>query len=178
MGVHVAERFQRLGALVVGVHVAEESVRGEVGDRGDRRVLGDERSGERGAEVDGGHDVVGLGVHVADRLAQPAFVADLGRLGGMPDVHRAEVGAAGHRVADAVDYGDLAVVKEVLDRAHGRVEAVLVVQRNYVFLLYADVGPVVYVLRIGVRDNAVEIVVAARELDNDEFAILSCTHLD
>ena len=165
-------------ALLVGVQVAEQSVGGEVRYRRDRRVLGDERPGEGGAEVDGGHDVVGLGVHVANGLSQPALVADPGRLGGVPDVHRAEVGAAGHGVADAMEYGDLAVVEQVLDRAHGRVEAVLVVQRNYVFLLYADVGPVVYVLRIGVRDNAVEIVVAARKLDYDELAVLSCTHLD
>ena len=176
MGVHVAEGVEGLFPLVASVHVAEKSVGGEVGDRSDGRVLCYERPWEGCAEVDGGNDVVALRVHVADRLAEPALIADLGRLGGVPDVHRAEVGAVGYGVADAVDDGDLAVVVQVLDRAHRGVEAVLVVQRNYVFLLNADVGPVVDVLRVGVRDNAVEIVVAARELDYDELAVLSCTH--
>ena len=176
MSVHVAEGFEGLRSLVSTVHVVEQAVGAEIRYRGDGSVLRYERPGQRGCKVYSGDYVVRIGVHFAHSLAEPAFVADLRGFGGVPDVHRTEVGPVGHRVTHAVDDRNFAIVVQFLDGAHSGVEPVLVVQRDHVFLLDADVWPVVYVFRVGVRHDTVEIVVAPGELHHDQFSILCFTH--
>ena len=128
VSVHVAEGFEGLSSLVSTVHVVEQAVGAEIRYRGDGSVLRYERPGQRGCKVYSGDYVVRIGVHFAHSLAEPAFVADLRGFGGVPDVHRTEVGPVGHRVTHAVDDRNFAIVVQFLDGAHCGVEPVLVVQ--------------------------------------------------
>ena len=111
------------------------------------------------------------GIQVADDAAQPALGADLFRLAGVPDVHAAEVGTVGRRIADAVDDGDLAGVIQSLDLRQRRIEAELVVDVQHLVGGYAHRGPVVMVASVGVGNDRVHVVIAAGELDDDEDGV-------
>ncbi len=74
--------------------------------------------------------------------------------------------AVGARVADAVDERDIALVPERLDRCERGVEAELVVELQYLILRDVDEGPVVVILPVVVRDDCVEGIVTARELQD------------
>src|SRR5262249_26065433 len=104
--------------------------------------------------------------------AEPALGADLIGLAGVPDVHGTEMRARRIEVADAMHDGELALVPEPLHRREKRRETVVSVETQYLVVTDSDRLPVIAVERIVVWDDRVEIVVAARELDNDQHAIL------
>ena len=72
--------------------------------------------------------------------------------------------AVGVGVADALDNRHLALVVQVLERAHGRVEANVVIQAEHLLLRHPNGGAVVGVERVAVGDQGVDCVVAARKL--------------
>ena len=111
-------------------------------------------------------------VDVADDAAQPALGAHLFRLAGVPDVHAAEVGTVGRRVADAVDDGNLAGVVKRLDLGQGRVECELVVDGQRPVRGDANGGPTIVITPIIIRDDGIEVVVAAGKLNDDEDGVL------
>jgi len=80
-------------------------------------------------------------------------------------------------VADAVHDGELALVPELLDGPEERRHAIVIVQPQDLVVANRDCLAVIAVERIVVRDDRVEIVVAARELDNDQHRVLLLRHL-
>ena len=171
--VHVGEDFERLCALVRAVDVVQQTVAFEVGDRRYRHAGRYERARQACAEVYCTDNIVAAGVHLAQRLAQPTLVADLRGLGGVPDVHRAEVRAVRVRIADAVYYGDLALVPQVLDRSHAGIESVVLVDRDSAIFRDADIRAVIGVEWVVVRHNTVQVIVATRKLHHNQFAVLA-----
>src|SRR5258708_30416268 len=75
-------------------------------------------------------------------------------------------------VADAMHDGELALVPEPFHRREKRREAVVPVEPQYLVVTDSDRLPVIAVERVVVQDDRVEIVVAARELDNDQHGVL------
>src|SRR5258708_32572658 len=75
-------------------------------------------------------------------------------------------------VADAMHDGELALVPEPFHRREKRREAVVPVEPQYLVVTDSDRLPDIAVERVVVRDDRVEIVVAARELDNEQHGVL------
>ena len=74
-------------------------------------------------------------------------------------------------VPDALENGNLALVVQVLQGAHGGVKADIVVEAEHLLVGHADGGAVVGIERIAVGDQGVYGVVAARELQNHQDGI-------
>jgi hypothetical protein len=140
-------------------------------DGGDGGGVGDEGLGGGGADVDGFEGVVGAAQGVIEVVAEPALGLVFLGVGGLPDFHGAEVRAVGLGVAAAVDDGELAGVKEVLEAGHAGVEGEVVVE--LVELVFdGDGGAGFFVGVVGEGDDGVEAVVAAGELDDDEDVVV------
>src|SRR5262249_60868596 len=118
------------------------------------------RAKARAAPRTGGQ-VLLLRIDFAHRRAEPAFGADLVGVAGVPDVHGTEMRARRIEVADAMHDGELALVPEPLHRREKRREAVVPVEPQYLVVTDSDRLPVIAVERVVVRDDRVEIVVAA-----------------
>src|SRR5262249_41059365 len=93
-------------------------------------------------------------------------------LAGVPDVHRPEVGARRVGIADAVDDGELALIPDLLQRSHGRMEAIGLVEVQDLVVGDAHRRPIVAVQRIIERNDRVQIVVPTRELQGDQHGVL------
>ena len=174
------QRHHRVAARHVAVHpgeclkgehpqlfvldVGEKAVSLQIAHRGNRDAGASQRPGQAAPEVDGGQHVLALRVDVADSAAQPALGANGVRLGGMPDVHGAEVGAVGVLVADALDNGNLPFIPQGLHRAHAGVEANIAVEGEYLFLRDMHRGAGVVILSAAVRHDCIQAVVPAGEL--------------
>ena len=88
----------------------------------------------------------------------------------MPDIHRTEVRAVGHRVSNAVDDRKVTPVIDVFYRAHSGVQTVSIVQRNNLVIGDLDVRAGVFIETIFEWHDAVEVVIPARKLnDNQHF---------
>jgi hypothetical protein len=111
------------------------------------------------AEVNASQHVLLLGVEVANGTAQPALFPHLFRLTGVPDIHGTEVGAAGFRIANPLNNGHLALVIELFDWSHGRVEPNLIIDGQHLVLRDSDMWPVVIVQGVAVRNNRIQAVV-------------------
>ena len=85
--VHVSEDFKCLSALVRAVNVVEQAVAFEVGYRRHRNTGRYEGARKACAEVHAADHIFAAGIHLTQRLTEPALIAHLGRLGSMPDVH-------------------------------------------------------------------------------------------
>ena len=87
------------------------------------------------------------------------------------------MGARGVGVAHAVDDGDAALVVEGLDGAHLGMEADLVIQGQDALFRDADHGAILPVEGVGVRDDSVQVVVAAGHLqDNEDRVFVGLGH--
>jgi hypothetical protein len=106
--------------------------------------------------------------------AKPALGADLDRLAGVPDVHRAEMRPRRLLPADAMHDGELTVIPEFLHWRHVIGDAVSPVQVDDVVVADADRRPVIAIQRIVVGDNRIQIVVAAGQLQNDNARVSIC----
>ena len=82
------------------------------------------------------------------------------------------MGARGVLVPYAVDNGDFAFVIELLDRPHVGVEGQLVVYGKDFVLGNADAWTGVPVMRVGVGNDGVEIVVGSGELEHNHHRVL------
>ena len=160
-GVHAGENVQGLGALLFGFNGGQHAVAFQVAYGGNGDAGGNHGAGQAPAKVNAGQNVVLVGVHVANGTAQPTLVGNLFRFAGVPDVHGAEVGPVGYGVAHALDYGHLALVVQGLELRHVGVDAQFVIDGHNLVHRDVDVGPVVHVQRIGVRDKGVHEVVPA-----------------
>ena len=170
-GVHAGEDVQGLGPLRLVDDAGEHAVGLQHGHGGHGHAGQGHGPGKAAPEVDAGEHVLGVGVDVADDAAQPALGADLFRFAGVPDVHAAEVGTVGRGIADAVDDRHLAGVVQLLEFGQGRVEAVVVINGQYLVGGDAHGGPVVVVASVAVGYDGVQVVVAAGELDDDEDGV-------
>jgi len=78
------------------------------------------------------------------------------------------------RIADAPDDRQPLGLPELLEADQGGVEAQLIVEPPYVFLVVGQIRPSVVIGRIAIRDDRVEAVVAAVEGDDDEYGSAGC----
>jgi hypothetical protein len=95
----------------------------------------------------------------------------------MPDIHGAEMGTRRILISDAVNDGHGPLVPKVLHGSHGRMKAVIVVQMNDLVLWDADGGSIVPVERVIVRDDGIEIIVTAGDLQNNQDWVLLVSHV-
>ena len=76
--------------------------------------------------------------------------------------------AVGVGVTDALDHCHVALIVQVLEGTHGRIEADVVVDAEHLLVRHPHRGAVVGVERVSVGDKGVHRVIAARELQYDE----------
>jgi hypothetical protein len=127
------------------------------------------------ADADGAH-LVGRHADPVEVAAEPAAVAERARRAGLPDVVGREVRVVVVGVVDALHDGDAPVAVEAVQRLERRVEAhgpVVgpLVERQQRRRGEADRRPHLVVdgaPRAGARDDGVEPVVAAAEVEDDE----------
>ena len=169
--VHLGKAIEHMGPLVA-LHLRQEAVALErAGDAGHRHAGGDQRARQARPHADDLHDVFLLRVEFARNAAEPALGPDLFRLAGVPDVHRPEVRARRILEADAVQDGELLVIPELLHRRHVVRDAVVVVEMDDLVVGDPDRRPVVAVQRVVVRDDRVQVVVAAGELQDHDARV-------
>ena len=106
------------------------------------------------------------------QLAEPAFRLLHGRVGVLPDVQPLEVRVHGVRVADTPHERDLAGVEELFHAGHDRVEPDVRIERQHFVVRDPDRRPRLPVCRVGVRDDGVETVVAAAELEDHQHVVV------
>src|SRR5262249_17220003 len=171
--VHPGETIEHRLAVRLGRN-GRQKARGleRAGDTGDSSAGYGERPEQARGEAHRGDHVLLLRIDFAHHAAEPAFGADLVGLAGVPDVHRAEMRPRRIEVANAMHDGEFALVPKPLHRREKRREAVVPVEPQYLVVTDSDRLPVIAVERVVVRDDRVEIVVAARELGNDQHGIL------
>lgn len=118
-----------------------------------------------------GRGVVALaaGVEVA---SDPAGLAALIGVGGVPDVHADEVAAVGVGIADAVNDGHASVVEELLESFGGGVKTEGIVEFEDVLPGDRELAAVSVVGVHLVGNYGVQAVISAGELDDDENALV------
>src|SRR5207245_879577 len=150
---------------------------GELRYQPDRQAGQRKRAPQATPEVDSDEDVLRPGIDLAHRFAEPAVDGDLVGLARVPDIHGAEVRVVGVRVSNAGHDGHLAFIPERLDGAHGWMESEAVVDGQDFLLGNAYGAAIVIVEPITVRDDGIERVVPAGQLQNDECRLLlNCGH--
>ena len=100
-------------------------------------------------------------VQVTDGPAQPAIRDHFRGLGGMPDIHGAEVGADGVGIANPLQDGHFPLVVQRLERRHGRVEPDVVIDVQDLLRLDFQHWPVVHIQGVAIGDEGVQGVVGA-----------------
>ena len=143
--VRSGEDLQGFRPLVFTLDAGQHPVGLQVAYRGHRHAGGGKGSGKAAAKVDGGQDVLLVGVQVTDGPAQPAIGNHFCGLGGMPDIHRAEVGANGVGIADTLQDGYFPLVVQRLKRRHSRVKPDLVIDGQDLLRLHFQHRPVVHI---------------------------------
>ena len=156
-----------------GRHIGKDAVGSQVGYRSNRHPAQGHRPRQPLPEVDALQHILPRRIQIPDDPAQPALGADLLRLAGMPDVHRAEVGTGGVFVADAVDNRQVALLPQVFDRPHAGMKAQLVGEPDDVPLRDTQVGAVIPIAGFGERNHRVEIVVGAGKLQDHQRRVFS-----
>ena len=153
--VHSGEAVQNLGPLFFLSDPGEQAVVIEVIDNRNRGPGKGQGPEQRRTEADGGQYVLFAGVQVASGAAQPTLGSQRDGLTGVPDVHRAEMGARGFGVADAMDDAHVAPVVDLLQRSHLGVESNFVIDLDHA--IFSDTHRVasIPVDRVGVGDNCV-----------------------
>ena len=166
VAVHPCKRLKGEHPQFFVFNIGKETVGFQVAHRGHRHAGAAQRSRQAAPEVDGRQHVLALRVNIPYGPAQPPFGANSFWLSGMPDVHGSEMGAVRVLVTDAVDYGHLTLVPQLLHRPHAGIEPYLVVERDHLVLRDMHLWAGVVVTPVAVRHHGVEIVVSARKLDN------------
>ena len=166
--VHLRERVESVQPRLLVLNVGEQPVGFQVSHGRHRHPHARQRPGQPSAEVQARKHVLASWVQVSDGASEPTLPDHLRGFGGVPDVHGPEVGAVGFRVADAVYDGDIAVVPQPLDGAHLRAQPQPVVELQYLVLFVVDGGAVVVVELVVVRNDRVQAIVAAGELDDHQ----------
>ena len=161
------------GLLVISraaTHLEAERVLVVDGDRPTpRRPAQRERQPAR-AEVQDRHaarSVVALG----GRPAQPAGLGRPRGVGRMPDIHRLEVRTLRVGIADALQHRELTPVPQRPEALHPGIQADVIVQPDDHVLRLAQRGPRLVIQVVGVGDDGVEPVVAARELQHHQDVV-------
>ena len=76
--------------------------------------------------------------------------------------------SVGNGITDAMNDGDLALIVERFHRTHTGVESIALVEWDDLVVGNPNVGSGIFVETVLVRDDAVEVVVSSRELDDYE----------
>ena len=119
--------------------------------------------------------VAGRVVVLRDRLAEPAVLLAPRGVGRLPHTDRVEVRERWLRVADALDDRDLALVVERLHALEVLVEAEVVRDRQRLVRGFTELRPQVAVGLVMQRDDRLQAVVAAGELDHHEDLVVHDT---
>ena len=133
------------------------------------------RKGERGLlpESQAEHrtrDALAFGVEIA---SDPARLPDpLGRRGGLPDVRRPKVRAGRIGVADVRHERQPPVLKQLLQLDHLRMQAEVIVELEHLLGRDADPRTQLVIVIVGVRNQRVEAVVAASQLQDDQDVVV------
>src|SRR5262249_24102186 len=154
------ERLQGHRALVLSLDASEDTVGLQIPHRGHRYARRRQGPRQTTTEVDASQHVLLLGVEVANGPAQPAFIAHLVRLAGVPNIHGAEVRATRVGITNSLNNRYLPLVIELLDRTHGGMKPNSVIDRQYLIFGDADFWPVITVQGVAVRDHGIQAVVA------------------
>ena len=80
------------------------------------------------------------------------------------------------RVADAVDYGDTVLVIQLFEGGHAGVQPETVIERDHIVIDNPDIWPEVLVPGIFPRDDAVQVIVATRKLDDNQHLFSLICH--
>src|SRR5207247_5731342 len=113
-------------------------------------------------------------VALRQRPAQPAVDLPARGVAGLPDADGLEVGEGRVGVADALDDGHAALVPQRLDALQVLVEAQVARDRQRRPDRHGgQLGPQVVQLRVRHGDHGPQAVVAARELDHDQDAVVA-----
>ena len=172
-GVHPLENVEVAVALLFFLDVGHQAVGVEIADRGGGHAGRDHRARQTAADVHRRQRLLAVGIEPLGQLGHPTLGRDAIRLAGVQDVHAAEVRARGVGVADALDHGHIAVVVELLEPAAVGVEAERVGDRQHLILRDVHQRARVVVVPLGIRDEGVHEVVAARKLHHDQDRVLT-----
>ena len=173
LSVQPFERRKRSVAQIFLLHSRHYAVAFQVANGGYRHAGDRHCARQSHADVDAGKHIIGVGVEFANRLSQPAFVAHAVGFGGVPDVHSAEVGAVGVRIADALNNRHPAFVVQALEGRRVAVNRQVVVDGQHILLAQHDFLAGVVVVRVVVRHDGVHKVVAAGELHDYQSLLLA-----
>src|SRR4030095_15627206 len=110
-------------ALFLGLDAREDTVGLQIAHRGHWYARRRQGPWQTTTEVDASQHVLLLRVEIANGAAQPALIAHLFGLAGMPDIHRAEVRTARFGIANTLNDRYLPLIIELLDRSHGGMKA-------------------------------------------------------
>ena len=87
----------------------------------------------------------------------------------LPNIHRMEVAAVRIGVADAGHDGQMALVIELVQRFEVGVQSDAAAELNHVAAGDADGRAQFGIVRVGIRDDSVQAVIAAGHLDDDQY---------
>src|SRR5712691_685075 len=174
--VHFGKQIQSLSALVRTLNTRQDTVGLQIAHGGDRYARRRQRPGETATKVYTGQDVLLVGIYITDGSAQPALGTHLVGLTGVPDIHRAEVGADRVGIAYTLNNGHVPLVPQLLDRRHVRVEPDGIINGQDPLRVYPHHWPVVQVERVAVGHDGIERVVAPRQLENHQHIVFFITH--
>ena len=110
-------------------------------------------------------------VHFLGRPAQPALRPQLVRLAGMPNVHRPEMRPGRVGIAHPMQNRQLALLIQVLQRPHRRMQPHRIVQLQDFLLRHPHRRPVVPIARVGVRNDRVQVIVPPGQLQNNQHRV-------
>src|SRR5579871_2131130 len=120
------------------------------------------------------HDVIGRGLrgHGIGQATDPAVLLAAVGGGGVPVGHGREVREGRILVTAAVHDGELAIFVEAFEARHAAAEAEVVVDGAQLLTRHAEIRAVLVIGVVAVRDQSIEAVIAARELEHHQnFAI-------
>ncbi len=124
------------------------------------------------ADVERRHAPLG-DFEVAQGAPEPTVGRLAARVARMPDIHRLEVGAIGIGIANSLHNRQLAFLEQPIERPQGGVQADGVVHAEDVLLLQSERGPGLVVQVVGIGDDGVQPVVAARQFEHHQHFVLS-----
>ena len=107
--------------------------------------------------------------------AHPPACADFIRDAGRPDIGAAEVRAIGIRIADGMHDRQIARVPKLLESLGGRMQSPLVVELQSGVARDADLRPRAMIIVIADRDDGVQAIIAAGQLEDDQNLVIRPT---
>ena len=123
-----------------------------------------------GADVHGVRSAAARAAPVAESTTQPPVARfALAGLGGLPDGHAFEVRSVRIRITHGVYHRKAPVLVQLVSAAHRWMKPELLVEPEHIAFGHTQCRPTLRVAIVGVGDDHVQAVVAAFELNDDEY---------